>query len=197
MKTSVLRYAAIGMATLSMAGFAAASTVSVGTTGPDSSNHVYLNNAQNLKFHNNNNVGVANESLQGAGSGNVDAAKNTSVSGGGLSSGDARNSNDTRTTVTVNNTGAASALSHLAGMAAPDDHVSLNLTGPDSDNKVSISNTQKVSVTNNNNVEVVNENLQWAKSGNVSAYKNTTVGGLSSGDATNTNATTTSVNVSN
>jgi hypothetical protein len=38
-KASVLRYAAIGMASLSLAGFAAASTVDFTTTGPDSNNH--------------------------------------------------------------------------------------------------------------------------------------------------------------
>ncbi len=44
---------------------------------------------------------------------------------------------------------------------------------------------------------VVKGALQGAKSGNVSANKNTTVGGLSSGNAANTNTTTTSLTITN
>lgn len=85
----------------------------------------------------------------------------------------------------------------LAGTAAASD-ASINTTGPDSYNSV-VSHTSNVSVTNNESyVQVTNENYQNAKTGDVSANKNTSVeGGLTSGDATNTNGTVNTVTVSN
>jgi len=197
MKASVLRYAAIGMATLSLAGFAAASTVSVGTTGPDSNNQVSQKNTQKLNTTNNNAAGVTNFNAQDSESGDVSAAKNTSVQGGLNGSGNASNANSTNTNVSVNNSSSSNMLHGLASGPVPSDDVRLNLTGPDSNNQVKIDNSQTVNVRNNNLVDVQNVNLQSAQSGDVSAYKNTTVGGLSSGDAHNSNTTTTSVNIQN
>lgn len=194
-KTSVLRYAAIGMATISMAGFAAASTVSFDTTGPDSTNKVELSSHSSVKTNNQNLVGVGNLNAQEAKTGSVEAAKNTSV-GGSNGSGDASNDNSTSTGVTVTNTGGAAAAA--MGSWAPANHdISLGTTGPDSYNKVEINDSKKVETNNTNVVEVSNVNLQTAKSGNVSAYKNTTVGGLTSGDASNTNHTVNNVTIGN
>ncbi len=193
-KTSVLRYAAIGMATLSLAGFAAASTVTFDTTGPDSNQEVVLNNSSHLSVDNDNNVGVANFNAQEAESGDVSAYKNTSV-GGAVRSGDATNNNTTGTGVTINNGG--SALAGLGNWTPSDTVVDFHLTGPDSNNEVTVDNNRSVHVNNDNNVEVYNVNLQSAESGDVKASKNTTVGGLSSGDAKNTSSTSTSVNVQN
>jgi hypothetical protein len=198
-KTSVLRYAAIGMATLSMAGFAAASTVTYGTTGPDSVNSTELNNSTDVSSTNTNVLGVGNFNGQGAESGDVHAAKNTTVGGtlgaGGSGSGNAMNTSNTSTGVVINNTGAnAAALGALAGAG---DVVTMTTTGPDSTNTVTTNNNKTVTVSNTNVVEVQNTNLQGAKSGNVSAYKNTTVGGLSSGNAANSNTTSTSLTINN
>jgi len=194
MKVSVLRYAAIGMATLSLAGFAAASTtVGVSTTGADSDNNVHVNNTLHSTLTNHNNAGVANLNLQGAGSGNVKADKNTSA-GGDLSSGDASNTGSSDTTVSVSNKDSSFG---GADLSAPDSNVTIDKTGADSDNNVHISNSASMTQTNTNNVKVLNFSLQSAKSGNVNATKNTEVGGLSSGDATNDNTTTTDVEISN
>lgn len=194
-KTSVLRYAAIGMATVSMAGFAAASTVEFDTTGPDSTNKVELESKSTVKNNNLNLVGVSSFNAQAAKTGHVSAEKNTSVDGSN-GSGDAMNHNSTSTSATVSNTGSGEGTA-LAGWAPSNHSVNFDTTGPDSYNMVEISDSRKVEMNNTNVVEVSNANLQTAKSGNVSAYKNTTVGGLSSGDAENMNTTTTSVNVSN
>jgi hypothetical protein len=191
-KTSVLRYAAIGMATISMAGFAAASTVNFDTTGPDSNQEVVLHNSNRVSTHNDNSVGVANFNAQEAESGNVSAYKNTSV-GGAVRSGDASNNNSTHTDVTVSNSGAGA----LGSWGPADTNVNMHLTGPDSNNEVRVNNNNSVRTTNDNDVRVVNLNLQSAESGRVSASKNTTVGDLSSGDASNHNSTTTSVSIHN
>src|SRR6516164_50545 len=136
MKVSVLRYAAIGMATLSLAGFAAASTVSLGTTGPSSHNNVNLDNSNKVTTTNHNGIGVGNLSAQDSSTGKVDANNNTSVSGD-LKSGSANNSNSADTTVTVDNS--ASGMG-AGSMSFPDDSVTMDTTGPNSKNEVNISN---------------------------------------------------------
>ncbi len=194
-KTSVLRYAAIGLASLSMAGFAAASTVSFDTTGAESTQIVKLHNNHTVTTTNKNNVGVGNINLQEAQSGRVNANENTSISGS-VGSGSAMNDNETSTDVTVSNAGSCACVG--AGWTAPNDTVKISLTGHDSDNKVTIDNSSKVTTNNTNTVEVLNLNLQSAKTGNVTANENTTIGGdVMSGDAKNTSSTTTSVSVSN
>lgn len=192
-KTSVLRYAAIGMASLSLAGFAAASTVTLGTTGPYSVNHVKLHNSNTLSSANLNAVGATNVSTQGTGTGYVYANDNTTA--GSAESGSSSNDNGTQTTVGVHNT-------PLAGLdalsfAPADDTVTLDTTGPHSTNQVDISHKNTVTSTNDNEIGVTNVSTQNASTGNVTATDNTTVGGLKSGDASNSNTTINSVDVSN
>jgi hypothetical protein len=196
-KTSLLRYAAIGKATVSMAGFAAASTVQIGTTGAASNQQVRLNNSTDVSSFNDNNVGAANFNAQGAASGSVSADKNTSLMGG-VGSGAAINSYGTQTAATVTNGSMGAAMAGSMGAGAGDSvGVGLNLTGADSNNQVSVDNNRSIEMTNLNDVQVSNTNIQSAQSGNVSADKNTTVGGLTSGPATNTGSTVTTLNVSN
>lgn len=194
-KTSLLRYAAIGMASVSLAGVAAASTVSFDTTGADSNQEVHIGNHSKLKTTNHNDVAVGNFNAQVAASGDVDAYKNTTVSGAS-GSGDAMNENTTRTEVEVTNSGAGAGLASWFGQSA-NDVVTIDNTGADSNQHVDINNTKTVEMTNVNSVEITNENVQAAKSGDVNASKNTTVGGLTSGDAHNSSSTTTSVRVGN
>jgi hypothetical protein len=86
----------------------------------------------------------------------------------------------------------------LAGVAAAADSTTMNTTGPDSDNRVVIDNTTSITTTNTNVVQVTNENVQTAQTGDVSANKNTSVGGvLGSGTASNDSATTTAVAIDN
>ena len=196
-KTSVLRYAAIGMASLSLAGFAAASTVTLGTTGPNSLNKVHLNSSNSVSSFNYNGVGLGNASSQGAGTGYVYANDNTTVGPGQSGSGDSSNTNGTQNTVTVDNSASNAALGALAAMAPADDTVSLDTTGPQSNNQVNIDHKNTVSSTNINNVGVENLSEQNASTGNVTATDNTTVGGLKSGDSSNSNPTINSVDIHN
>ncbi|MBW4061440.1 hypothetical protein HJC99_02620 [Candidatus Saccharibacteria bacterium] len=84
----------------------------------------------------------------------------------------------------------------LAGVALADS-VSLDATGPNSNNQVTIDNSVTTSTTNTNVVTVTNSNDQVAVSGDVGATNNTNVGGAGSGNATNNNSTSTSVTVDN
>lgn len=203
-KTSLLRYAAIGMASVGLAGVAAASTVSFdeAITGPDSSATVTLTNTVRHTHNNTNAVGVANFNGQEAESGRVSASHNTQVggeAGDASGSGAAMNENSTETSVVVNNGGGGGgAMSALTGLTAGDS-VSFDgaSTGADSDLDVSINNSETMKVNNTNVVQVENINLQSAQSGSVSAYKNTQAGGLYSGSAANSNSTVNSVVIGN
>lgn len=82
--------------------------------------------------------------------------------------------------------------------AASADSASLTTTGPNSDNGVSISNTNKTEITNTNNVQIVNANEQSASSGDVTATGNTAVeGGLGSGNVGNSNTTNNEIAINN
>ncbi|HVQ43503.1 MAG TPA: hypothetical protein VMT30_00875 [Candidatus Saccharimonadia bacterium] len=194
-KTSILRYAAIGMATVSMAGFAAASTVTFDHTGPDSNQEVVLHNSSNFDSTNLNVAAVGNFTGQGAASGDASAHQNTTV--GGVGSGNAANVSTTSTVVGVNN-GMGAGLSALAGWGAADPTVvTMSTTGPDSNNQVHVNNEHNVTVTNVNEAQVSNVTVQGAQSGNASASHNTTAGGVSTGSAANTSTTSTVVNFTN
>jgi hypothetical protein len=196
-KTSVLRYAAIGMASLSLAGFAAASTVTLGTTGPSSLNKVHLNDSNKVSSFNYNGVGATNVSSQGAGTGYVYANDNTTVGPGTSGSGSSSNDNGTQNTVSVDNSSSNAALGALAGMSPADDTVSLDTTGPSSKNEVNIDHKNSFKSTNINSVGLTNVSTQNASTGNVTATDNTTVGGLKSGDSSNSNTTINSVDIHN
>lgn len=85
----------------------------------------------------------------------------------------------------------------LTSQAAAAD-VSVNNTGAGSNQTVVIDNSSESTVTTTNSVVVRNENYQTAKTGDVSAQKNTSVGGaVQSGNAVNSTTTATEVEVAN
>jgi hypothetical protein len=84
-----------------------------------------------------------------------------------------------------------------AGMAFAADDASINDTGPSSNNVVSFSNNSTVSVINNNNLSVNNSNDQNGTSGSANVSGNTSEGNAMTGDVTNTNSATTTINVGN
>ncbi|HEY6736409.1 MAG TPA: hypothetical protein VI322_01705 [Candidatus Saccharimonadia bacterium] len=185
------RYAAIAIASLSLSGVALADTSAM-AYGPDSSNYIKQSSRTNVSETNLNPVLVDNSNRQWAESGSVSARGNTWV--GGLMSGDATNLNHTSTAVNIDNGGGAA----WAPMAWPRSGViEANAVGPDSQNFIHENNDVNVRRMNVNFVNVDNTNNQYARSGDVSASHNTSVGGLSSGDAMNSNRTGTSVSISN
>jgi trimeric autotransporter adhesin len=192
-KTSILRYASIGMATLGFAGIAAASTVNFDTTGSGSNNQATLNNSNTQTRTNTNAVGLSNLNFQGAATGAVNASTNTLVSGG-LASGAASNSSITKTDVVISNAGSGAAASFFT---PANDSVTYHLTGPNSNQQTTINNTNTSTTTNTNLLQLTNVNAQGAVSGSVNANNNTTVGGLTSGSASNSSTTSTSVSITN
>lgn len=82
------------------------------------------------------------------------------------------------------------------GVAAADS-ADIGTTGPSSTNKVEISRHHDLDIDNDNNVDVDNDNDQEAKTGDAKVYGNTTGGDAESGDAENSNETSTEVSITN
>lgn len=167
------------------------SSGSIDTTGPDSYNKIELEDRTYKRVHNNNNVGVDNNNHQFAHSDDATVWRNTT--GGSARSGNASNSNTLRLDASISNTGAAATATTSGGNKSG----SIRNTGPDSYNKVEVENRTYVSVKNDNNVSVTNNNSQYAKSGDARVISNTTGGSATSGNATNTSTSQTTLRISN
>jgi len=94
---------------------------------------------------------------------------------------------------------AACGLSLALAAPALADTVSMSseTTGPGSAQTVVTNNMSETTVTNTNVVVVTNNNVQQSTTGNVNASKNTSVGSVQSGDASNNNSTTNTVVITN
>jgi hypothetical protein len=182
-----------------VAGFAgvAGAAPSIDTTGPDSSNRITHRNSVTTRVHNDNDVRVTNNNPQRATSGDVRVNRNTTVDG--VSSGGASNDSMLDLSVSLDNSGATAAALDNGGNGGGSDSndASISLTGPDSDNRITDTNTVRTTVNNDNDIRVTNNNRQTATSGNVNVTRNTTVGDVTSGDASNVSTTTFDVNVTN
>jgi hypothetical protein len=204
LRASALVAASAGLM-LNVAGVAGASSSSgvISTTGFDSLNKVINKNSlraqSSLKIANQNNVAVGNMTDQSALTGDARASKNTT--GGSVLSGDAANHSATSTSLSIHNSTPSLAMPSLPSLGGGSGTGSIGTTGADSSNlvinKQDASFSSKVTVANRNNVAVFNNTDQTAVSGDASASKNTTVGNVLSGDASNTSTTTTTVNISN
>ncbi len=92
---------------------------------------------------------------------------------------------------------AAGAVSLILAGGAVAESASVNLTGPNSNQSISVDNKTTDSTTNNNSVKSVTTNVQSGASGNSSATNNTTVGGLTSGGVMNQSSANNSVVINN
>jgi hypothetical protein len=165
--------------------FAAAPAVladDVSTTGPDSSVTVTANNQTTVT--NDNNVTVTNTNYQSSSSGSATVSNNTT--GGSATSGNASNSNTTVTGLAINN---------INSMPSGGSENNVSTTGPNS--PVYINSYSKTTITNDNNVTVNNYNHQAAYTGKAKVSNNTTGGSATSGNAGNSNCTSTSITINN
>src|SRR5438270_14052305 len=114
MKKQLIRAAATSVLGLSlMTGFSAAQSVSIDTTGPHSTNRVTVRSTNRATIRNNNRLHLDNTNSQDARSGN--ATVNDNTTGGDATTGAASNDNSTDATVSIDNTGAVSALAAMGG----------------------------------------------------------------------------------
>lgn len=196
-----------------VAGFAgvAGASPSIGTTGPNSTNRIHRSNVENVRVHNDNDVDATVNNPQSAISGRVGVFGNTTVGGGGgggggaVRSGDALNNSLNQVRVSLDNGGGGSAAAVVnaadnnqgGGGGGNLNNATIDTTGPDSLNTITSTNRTNVRVSNDNDVDVTLNNSQQAYSGSVDVAHNTTVGSVSSGDATNVSTNTVQVRVDN
>jgi len=171
------------------AGAVGASSGTIADTGNDSYNKVEVSSAQKYRVWNNNNLSAVNTNSQSAESGEAEVEDNRT--GGNATSGAAANTNSFKASVTVANH------TPSGGGSAPNHSGTIRDTGNDSYNKVEVSSYSSTKVTNNNNLSLVNTNSQSATSGDAEVEDNRTGGDAKTGNATNTNSSTVTFNVSN
>jgi hypothetical protein len=186
--------AAAVVASLSLtAGVAAAQTGSVDTSGPGAFVKVEANKKNKVRVYNTNKVDLENRTYQKASSGDAKVKFNTTA--GDVSTGDASNANALSATVNLNNT---STLGDLDCLCEGDGAgLDVDTSGPAAKVFVDANSYNSVKVNNYNKVEVENKTEQKAYSGDASAAFNTTVGDVTTGNASNTNSSSFSVSITN
>lgn len=196
-KLDIKKSAGMGVLSLGLvvglAGFAGATSGTIGTTGPDSHNYVSDKVDYDVEVENENDIELTNKSEQYASSGEVEVEHNTT--GGDAMSGDAANANDVSAEVEVDNSGAA-AVVEGAGVTASNSG-SITNTGPDSHNTVKFESETDIEVKNENDIEIRNYSEQKAKSGDAEVHGNTTGGSATSGSVSNTSSASFTVRVTN
>lgn len=165
---------------------------SINHTGPHSHNSIKDRVSSYVKVENENEISVSNHNYQSAWTGDATVSHNTT--GGGAYTGDATNTNSFHANVSVENsvpTQTWMPAGHEGGGG------SISYTGPDSHNTVDNSVNSVVKVENENEISINNSNYQKASTGDATVSHNTTGGDAVTGDATNTNSTSVTLNVSN
>lgn len=197
MKASVKKAAGAGLLSLALvvgvAGFAGASSGTIGTTGPYSDNEISHESEVDIEVDNDNDVDLESRTEQRASSGDAEVKYNTE--GGDATTGDAMNDHSVDATVEIDNSGSAGAWD---GVASPQNNSgSINNTGPYSDNEVEFESEVKIDVDNDNDVDIENKVEQSAYSGDAEVKYNTEGGSATSGSVSNTSSSSFTVRITN
>ncbi|MCL4339050.1 hypothetical protein M1271_05160 [Patescibacteria group bacterium] len=136
---------------------AAGNNCSNGTTGPLSHDYCYITNTSDVNVSNTNSLNLTNSVTAVSNTGHNSASYNTL--GGNITTGNAT------LNATVNNVGNINTTTVTGGPSAANNSGSNNITGPSSDNRVTITNSQRVNVVNSNQADVRNTVDATADSG--------------------------------
>ncbi len=195
-KSRILRATALAATSLGLVagltGIAGASTGTINTTGPHSSNKIVSVNKLHVDSNNTNDVALSSQNMQSATSGNAKTTTNTTA--GDARTGSATNNNTLNASLTLTNSMPDGSLSM---MSTPTSNGSISNTGPFSDNKVVSVNSATLDMNNQNTVSLQTFNTQDATSGSARVSDNTTGGSAVSGDASNTSSSSFTINISN
>lgn len=176
-----------------LGGVAGATSANIGMTGPYSYNKINASSHTRAWLNNQNNIPVTTTNVQNAVTGNANVSFNTS--GGSAMTGEVWNQNSSNIHATVTNNGAGEMLN---GWWAPtSDDAVINTTGPSSHNYINLNRDSSLRVTNTNTIPVTTVNTQTAVTGSANVSGNTYGGSAVTGNATNTNTQTVSINVAN
>jgi hypothetical protein len=194
-----VRLVGSGAIAASMGATALASSASIDTTGPGSTNVISSSNRNSFSSNLRNHVDTGNWNYQTAKTGNVRINCNTKVDGFGSGSGSASNYNNGNNWVAVNNSGNGGNWGNgYNGNGNGNGEASIFLTGPKSYNQISDSRSNSFRSNVNNNVNAQNYSTQNARSGAVTISGNTVVSGVGgSGSASNYNMGVNTVQIDN
>lgn len=146
-----------------------------GTTGPLSTNYCTINNSSDVSVENINDAQISNRVTVTANTGNNSASYNTL--GGSVKTGNAT------LNTTVSNIANWNTTTITGGPAMSSNSGANEITGPSSDNRVTIDNRLKLDVDNSNTASVINEVDTISNSGNNRADFNTGPASVRTGDA--------------
>jgi len=181
------------------AGVAAAqSGGSISGTGPNSHAHISSHLHASNNVTNRNTLGVTNTNTQSANTGRAEVRNNTT--GGDATSGNAMNDAHLAVNASVDNSSAGGGMGGAAVMPADlggGDGGSISNTGPNSNASISSSAKLTNTVNNSNYLTVTNNSHQTANTGSAQVSNNTTGGSATSGDASNTQSATITLDVTN
>jgi hypothetical protein len=196
-KSRIIRATAVAATSLGLVAgltnIAGASSGSLNTTGPYSTNTVKSINKAHVDVSNNNHLYLTSNNMQQSASGSANVSGNTN--GGSAGSGAAANTSSFGATVSLTNTMPTDMLG--GSMAAPSNSGTITNSGPNSDNKVVNVNKLSVNVSNDNNICLTTDNQQSAKSGTANVSGNTNGGSATTGNASNTSTSTVSLTINN
>lgn len=195
MKKQLYRAAAATVLGLSLTtGIAAAQTNgTIDQTGADSYNKVSSSVHNHRYVHNYNDVDIRSNNHQSAYTGDASAWRNTTS--GSVSTGNATNTRTTSASLMVDNSASAGSQAGMTTNSDTTGHISR--TGYNSVNVVKSDTSNKSVVRNTNDINVTSNNKQTASSGDAHAGENTTVGNVSTGNASNTSSETFVISVKN
>ena len=143
----------------------AANNCTNSTTGPLATNYCTITNSSSVSVNNTNNANISNSVSTLSNSGGNSASYNTL--GAAITTGNAT------LNATVSNLANVNTTTVNGGPAASSNSGVNEITGPNSDDRVTITNTQSVAVNNINNVDAVNRIAATSDSGNNVANYNT------------------------
>lgn len=178
-----------------VAGFAGATSGSIGTTGPYSDNEVVNDSRTDIDVDNDNDIRLSNTNDQYATSGPAGVKKNTT--GGHATTGHSDNNSSVNAMVEIDNSSSTEAALDGVDLGSNGGTGSIHNTGPNSDNIVTYESRVNIDVDNDNDIRIQNNSVQMAESGSADVSYNTTGGNATSGNVSNTSSTNFTVRVTN
>jgi hypothetical protein len=196
-RSRIIRATAVAVTSLGLVAgltnIAGASSGSLDTTGPFSTNTVKSINKAHIDVSNSNHLFLTSNNMQQSASGSANVSGNTN--GGSAGSGATSNMSSFGATVAVTNTMPTDMIG--GGMTAPSNSGTITDSGPNSDNTVVNVNKMSVDVSNDNSICLTTNNDQSATSGSANVSGNTNGGSATTGSASNTSTSTVSLTISN
>jgi hypothetical protein len=191
----LVRISATAASSLALvAGFSGiAGAASINDSGRGSDNTIKHIRVVKTDVDNNTNVRLSNWNHQDADSGDANVHNNDDVNN--VRTGNATNHNSTNVRMNVTNT--TNAPSGGGGGGSDLSNASITDSGRNSSNEIKSVNVVRTDVDNDTCVSVYNSNHQDADSGDANVRNNDDVGNVTTGDASNTNSSSFTMNVTN